>query len=332
MRIPGRRYVGRLVRWARSRGPGNVLILGYHRVGNGDPDPFGLGVSARHFAEQMEVLGRSARCMALGDAVRGLAEGILPPRAVAVTFDDGYADTLHTALPVLERQGVPATVFVTTGFLGTEFWWDELARTVLAGWGPENRRDPGTVRLTTGGRTHEWRLEPGRDRRAAKNRRRVLEEMSGILLTAPPAARAAALRDVRRWAGLPAAGADDPRALTDEELKRLAASPLIEIGAHGDSHAMLGTLGLAEQRREVGKSRETLQALTGAVVTSFSYPHGSLSRETVEIVGDTGFTAACCSREDVAVTGKNPLTLPRFWVRDRGGGPFGCWLERWLHG
>ncbi len=52
---------------------------------------------------------------------------------MAITFDDGYVDVLATALPLLERFDLPATVFLATGWLGSSrrFWWHDLARVVL---------------------------------------------------------------------------------------------------------------------------------------------------------------------------------------------------------
>ena len=59
--------------------------------------------------------------------------GDVPSAGVVVTFDDGYADNFHNAKPLLERYEIPATVFVTTGYLQDqrEFWWDELERILL---------------------------------------------------------------------------------------------------------------------------------------------------------------------------------------------------------
>ena len=64
--------------------------------------------------------------MQLAELVAGVGSDNLPRRAVAVTFDDGYADNLYNAKPILTALDVPATVFVTTGNLGKQFWWDEL--------------------------------------------------------------------------------------------------------------------------------------------------------------------------------------------------------------
>src|SRR6267378_1680428 len=93
------------------------LILMYHRIANEPADPWGLAVSPAHFEEQLLVLRRTRRPVPLTEFVRHLAAGRLHPSAVAMTFDDGYADNLFAARPRLAAADVPATVFLATGFL-----------------------------------------------------------------------------------------------------------------------------------------------------------------------------------------------------------------------
>ncbi len=92
-------------------------ILMYHRIGTPAVDPWGLAVSPKHFDEQLAVLCRTRVVLSLPDLVSRLERGTLPANAAAVTFDDGYADNLSEASPRLLEAGVPATLFVATGFL-----------------------------------------------------------------------------------------------------------------------------------------------------------------------------------------------------------------------
>src|SRR5437764_205622 len=105
------------------------LILIYHRVADDPVDPWGLCVSPDKFAQHMEVIQESgfhtAYVSELADAFRArrLARG-----TVAITFDDGYADNLDAARPILERHGIAASHFATAGYIGSDepFWWDVL--------------------------------------------------------------------------------------------------------------------------------------------------------------------------------------------------------------
>jgi peptidoglycan/xylan/chitin deacetylase (PgdA/CDA1 family) len=152
------------------------------------------------------------------------------------------------------------------------------------------------------------------------------------LRTLPPAEIEAAMCKVRMWAGqYPNRDlADGPRALTCEELQRLAASPHIEIGAHTVSHPVLSLLSPVEQRREIHGSRADLQRMIGRPVTTFSYPHGAYSAQTLSIVGESGFSIACCSTADVLSRRSHALAVPRLWVSDQSGAAFGRWLASWL--
>ena len=123
----------RLLRRARSFLIGGAVILLYHRVYDADFDPWLLSVSPKNFDDQMAHLRRHYALLSLPELRQTLAAGRVPRAAVAVTFDDGYGDNLRNAKPILERHRVPATVFVTSGYVGAqrEFWWDELERVVL---------------------------------------------------------------------------------------------------------------------------------------------------------------------------------------------------------
>src|SRR5215218_491100 len=153
-----RRSIGRLRRATlrpKNRTDQRVVILLYHRVAELRSDPWGLGVTPRHFAEHLKVLRQYAHPIGLQQLVQGLRDGVLPERSVAVTFDDGYADNLHGAKPLLERYDIPATFFLTTGFLGQEreFWWDELDRLLLQpGILPER------LNLSINGNSYQWEL------------------------------------------------------------------------------------------------------------------------------------------------------------------------------
>jgi peptidoglycan/xylan/chitin deacetylase (PgdA/CDA1 family) len=104
-------------------------VLTYHRVNDAHPSDR-LTVSARSFAAQMQALAESGRpVVRLADALPALrGEAALPAGAVALTFDDGYADNHAEALPVLERLGFPAAFFVVTGAVGTTSTIDRYAR------------------------------------------------------------------------------------------------------------------------------------------------------------------------------------------------------------
>ena len=110
----------------RRRSPRGVILL-YHRIAGPRYDPLLLDVSEFNFDAQLSLVSRTCVPLPLDEFESLRRGGRLPARAVAVTFDDGYADNLHAAAPLLARHEIPATMFVTAGMIGSArgFPWDE---------------------------------------------------------------------------------------------------------------------------------------------------------------------------------------------------------------
>src|SRR5690606_8243942 len=122
----------------RSRRP--LVILGYHRIRDLDGprarplDPDLVSATPADFDWQMRHLREHHHVVSLEQVMEHLDGGAsLPRRAVAVTFDDGFTDTYHTAAPVMKRHGIPGAVFVTTDYLGSGdvFWFERVAQIVM---------------------------------------------------------------------------------------------------------------------------------------------------------------------------------------------------------
>ncbi|HVS85859.1 MAG TPA: polysaccharide deacetylase family protein [Gaiellaceae bacterium] len=328
----------RCAREAPGRRRRGGLIMPYHRVAALEADPQLLAVTPGHFAEHLDVLRRHALATPLR-SVRdaGVAARGLPP--VAVTFDDGYADNLHAALPVFEAAEAHATLFVVSGAVGTEheFWWDDVERALLG----EGKR-PARLELTAGG--ERLSLDLGTSRPDANGwhvlrpdtptaRHAAYRALVTKLHALEPAARAAAVDELRSRAGLAAAARRSHLPLREEELLRLAESERADVGAHTVRHPSLAVLPFAGQREEVAASKARLEELLGREVATFSYPFGGPAHytpETVSAVADAGFELACANVEGRVLLVADRYQLPRFLVRDWDGDEFERRLRSWL--
>ncbi len=322
------------------------LILTYHRVAPSRTDPFGLCVAAERFDAQLKLLRRLAHPLSLPELVARARTGRLPPRAVAITFDDGYPDTVEDALPILERHEVPATVFVCTGLSPRhEYWWEELTSLLL-----RPGRLPRRLRYWRDGRERVWEL--GRDMRygaaaAARHRRwrafsgthptrrhSLFEELWQILRVLPLPARERLMRRLRTWAILPERRTQArARPLWRPEIRALAASPVVEIGAHTVTHPVLARLPADEQWSEIEESKRRLEAVLGSSVQAFAYPYGArgcYTRETAELVREAGFALACSTRPGRVKRRANRFALPRMAVGNWSAAAFRRWLDGWL--
>lgn len=323
-----------------------ALILLYHSVAEPEADPWSLSVSPRHFAEQMDVLSRSVHVMPLAKLVRSIRAGSLPRRAVAVTFDDGYANNLHNAKPILEQFHIPATVFITTGYLinQREFWWDELERLLL-----EPALLPVELTLDVNGSTHSWKLDQGdgrgENRQGRHNKWRawqtgqdgsrhsLYQSLYHLLHPMAEDERRQMLDDVRAWAGAKEAARLTHRPLSVEESIELADGSLVEVGCHTVTHTPLSSISPALQQAEVIESKLFLEESLGFQINSFAYPYGrkcDYSAETISIVRQAGFDYACAAFPGAVNREADIFQLPRMQVDDCDGKEFARRLSRWF--
>lgn len=123
---------GRPRRRPRGSARAGALVLAYHRVADVASDPFDLAVTPANFDEQLEVLRADYTVLPIRELVARACRGEIAGDEVGVTFDDGYADNLLQAKPLLQKHDVPATVFVAAGAVGSaeRFWWDSLAQSI----------------------------------------------------------------------------------------------------------------------------------------------------------------------------------------------------------
>lgn len=102
-------------------------IVLYHRVVDPKTDLHQLCISPENFREQIKFLKENFRIVPLVQLVREIRVKKLKNNTMAITFDDGYADNLYNALPILQEHNVPATVFLTAGYVSQNkpFYWDK---------------------------------------------------------------------------------------------------------------------------------------------------------------------------------------------------------------
>ena len=266
---------------------------------------------------------------------------------VCITFDDGYADNLWNAKPLLEQYEVPTTVFVTTGYIseGKEFWWDELERLVL--WTPQLPKELIVIlsskdyhwhlgewaRLPakTSVSLHKWHVECSSD---PTPRHRAYRELYQLLLPLGGKEREDVLVQLRRQARVEENGRADYRALTAQEVYQLAYDGLVEVGSHTVTHPMLATQSLEVQQKEITQSKRQLEAILGRPITTFSYPYGgraTIGQETVQLVCEAGYKVACANYSSPVTSGSNLYLLPRYLVRDWDGEEFARKLWGFFH-
>ncbi|MFP5223891.1 MAG: polysaccharide deacetylase family protein [Acidobacteriota bacterium] len=291
---------------------GRVLILLYHRVADLPSDPQLLAVNPGRFEEHLGVIrARGLETVLISD----LAGGTNWPRgdAVAITFDDGYADNFSHARPILARYGVKATFFVASDHLegGREFWWDELERLLLPGGAGD-----WTVLSPPRTKAHSAYLK-------ACARMRVM----------PRVRRERVLQGLRRAAGDCGAARPQWRAMTTGELRSLDEPGQLEVGGHTLGHVLLSAETPQIQLEEIQGDKVALETILGRSLTAFSYPYGSVGdfdAVSKAVATGAGYSVACANYPGLALPGTDPMELPRNLVRDWSGEQFAARLDEWL--
>ncbi|MGF1529307.1 MAG: polysaccharide deacetylase family protein [Candidatus Competibacterales bacterium] len=292
---------------------GRLSILIYHRILQ-EPAPLQPSeVAAPTIAWHFGLLARCFTVLPLAEAVERLYRKALPPRSVCITFDDGYADNYTQALPLLQRFGLPATVFIASGYLNGNLMWNEALMELI-------RRAPGeTLDLTTRG----WGVHPLTTLEA---RRQILEALVKRLKYLHPLER---IRHIEAMADEVGVVLNHRAMMTSEQVAALAAAE-VEIGAHTVNHPVLSHIDDAEARREISENRQHLQELTGRTIRFFAYPYGKPGRDFhrrhQQLVAQLGFRAAVTTAWGVSTPRSDPFGLARFSPWDARPLPFGLRL------
>lgn len=269
-------------RLARARQRGRAAILAYHGV---DPaqDPAlnadGFQVPPDVFVAQLDHLVRHYRICPLAQVVRGLAgEEALPDRAVALTFDDGYANNAEVVAPLLRARGLPATFFLTTGFLdGTHAPWWYRMRAVT----PTREQEPLAARLKS---------------LSNEQREAAVRALETAALGGPPRV------------GYPFMTWDQARALARQGF---------ELAAHTVSHPSLAHESEERMAVEIADSVARVTRETGCAPLVFSYPYGrpaDLTAVVCAAVRASGCRAAVTTTEGWNVPGGDLCRLRRLNV------------------
>jgi peptidoglycan/xylan/chitin deacetylase (PgdA/CDA1 family) len=276
-------------RLERDRFPG-VAVLCYHAVRT-DDEPGGqlpfekLHVRAAELEAHCRLIRDTCNPLSLDDwrAVHA-GKRVLPDRPVLLTFDDGYSSVFSRARPILERNRVPAVVFVCSAPIATRsaFWYDAMAQS-------EGESAVEAVK----------RASPDRWRAAIAQYSRPTPRPASPMRTTATTIDLSTLTP-----------------MTPDELGLLAGHELFEIGSHTANHPILASLPRNQQREEIVTSRAAIAEWTGRPVRAFAYPNGQpgidYNSETVSILTEVGFDFGFTTRYRFAHSSEAPLERSRF--------------------
>lgn len=281
-------------RLAGARMQGRGAILMFHSV---RPDPSGDFAPNAFLEVTPDFLRTTVRYLRENDfdiipigEVKARLEAPQHRRRFAViTFDDGYRDNFEHAYPVLKEEGCPFTVYVATGFIDrtVEMWWRALEVVIaqqdavaISLDGPVSYLDCRTLAAKRASfrRIDDWLWQVDEDRQRATIRE--LAWRYGVDLKAMLEA------EMMGW----------------DEVRRLAADPLVTIGAHTIGHYALARLSHARARAEMRESARVIEAVLGTEPRHFAYPYGfeaAAGEREFGLARELGFATAVTTRPGV---------------------------------
>lgn len=277
-------------------------ILIFHQVLE-QPDPLRPGEScAERFGRELEWLTRLFSPLPLSEALDLQRQGNLPADAIALTFDDGYANNVTVAAPLLRKAGIRATFFIASDYLDGGAMWNDLLIEAVRHWPSAHLKVP-LLELELPLETSNERLTAVRTLLA---RAKYLEAASRTQLA----------QQVLKEAGLA-----PPRLMMSRTQVRELTMMGMEIGGHTCSHPILAALGPDQVRREITENKRVLESLTGRPLRAFAYPNGKpgsdFTRDTAAIVAEAGYEYAVTTVWGSVSPAQDRYQLPRFhpWSR-----------------
>lgn len=264
-------------------------IFMYHRFG----ENIGRGsVSGTVLAAQLDEISRAFNVLRLEDFCRQRHAGRVHwGKSCVITVDDGYRDFYRIAYPALRKRGLPATLFVATGFVKDRmwFWWDALQYLI------EHTSLPATT-VRCAGQSMTLDLSSPAMKLAAWDR---------------VATRCATLPYPQQWDMIKKLEEAFDVPLTPEPSSEYAPCTVAELnemsehgitfGPHSVSHPILTVCADEDWRREIIQSRQELAAMTKGYVDVFAYPNGTWEDYNQEMVGflkESGFEGAVIAHYD----------------------------------
>lgn len=303
----------RLSFWVRNY-PDSLTVLTYHRISN-EPDlDDPLKVSVGTFEKQILLLKRDYNIIS-GEQLEGLLrkKKPFPENACLITFDDGWQDNYTNAYPVLKKHGVPALVFLTTDYIGTNrmFWHEELKQILERLPSNAGSEILEGFRRRRAGQTVD-RIETILKAKG-RGRRLLINDLIIYLKNLGPSQIQEIIEELRRSIKI-----IEPRGtsmLSWEQVEQMSRNGF-GFGSHTKSHALLTQINNQQVAKELRESKRAIENNLSKPVYFLSYPNGYYNEEIIQIAKDAGYLACFTCLPGANKKSTNSLELKRKHIRE----------------
>jgi len=264
------------------------IILLYHRITDKSSKYHNQGRAmhhpAMHFKSEILYLKRNYQILTMDEVIRHLKSGVgFRKPAVAITFDDGYLDNYTLACPVLKKHGVPATIYLSTGLIGTSqrIWTDQIEFMLL-----ETRKGQLGLPKLLGDK--ELRIKTKEEKEQVSN------EITEALKKRPDAERTEIMRQLFKSLEINdnhGKNCEERVMLNWDEVQKMAKNG-ITIGSHSHTHPILSRMPIQKGKEEILESKKIIEENLGIKVKHFAFPNGKeedFNEELRDYCRDIGF-------------------------------------------
>ena len=244
-------------------------IIPYHMVVD-KPNGFYPEISIHDFERQVAQLYKNYNVISLDEIVERVTRRESLRRCVAITFDDGFRDNYEKAYPILKQYGVPATIFLTTGYIEGEKspWFIKLRHIFM-----KTRRTHFQFRM--------WNQAFSIPMRSSLERYEASEVVMKYLMNSTDVEKYLVLERLSEELEANESMELSNIMLNWEQIREMSKNG-IDFGAHTVNHPVLTRVPISEAEEEIVKSKDTIEYKLGKPVTSFAYPFGNRTQYSVE--------------------------------------------------
>ena len=284
----------------------NLVILMYHRVIQDNSlintvQP-GMYVTVETFNKQMKYLRNNYKVISFGELIDLISKNESITNCLFITFDDGWVDNYTQAFKILKELEIPATIFLTTYYIGTNrsFWPEELIF-FLSQIDHIHLNESEIVyelcsQITT---------KPGTEL--------YYDEAVDLLKKWTPEKRESLLSNLRERCPSPP---PQRQMMNWDEVKEMYDSGLITFGAHTANHVILDQVPLEEAEREIAQSKNDIIEHLGVAPEYFAYPNGNFTPKIKELLKKQGFKAAVTTKKGIFASDVDLLESPRIGMHE----------------
>jgi len=265
----------------------SLTILAYHRIYDmGDEasfpfDPELISATPEQFKTQIEYVKRYFNVVSFNDVINHIdGKNPLPKRPIIITFDDGHYDNFSNAFPILKSLDVPATIFLSTGYIGTSdiFWFDWVAYIIYR-----------TKKISFSlGDNLVFNIED-----SIESRREISEQVLEYLKSVPNASRLQIIDDMTKELEVTLIDSDIPLSscLSWEQVIEMNSNG-IEFGSHTISHPILSRLESSELKDEIYNSKDDIEKHLNININTIAYPVGGnteYNKNVIDVCKSAGY-------------------------------------------